>query len=431
MARSGRSTGDAWHAVERRPTKPDPGASRHLSPAPQLRRRSGLDQHDDRAAHEDRDDDRHAGEQAVHARYERAGTFRTRMTVTTSARSSMTRRSRRSPSPVIRGRPRPGCRWARRAPVPTRVRARGTRRPALGAMEGDRDVGPHDRGRGLAAELRSSAVGVSTASTGTPESAARTATSTPPRMGSRSGPRTPVPSRASIDEPGSLDAVEEESDVVGAWCQETRETPSTPSSRCQFVPASGVAGSPVATRAGRPRMRDAGRREVPRRDEAIAAVVARPAQDEDPRFAPAARARELSQGGRCDRGPGLLHQPLAGDPESLRPGVRAAHLLGADRPLSGLWRPAEHQVFEVEAGTEDVVVREWQPHAGERVRGRERLGCHLPVCAVMTSRRANAWRHRSAVRPARRARARRPRRRWLAASWLPSASGIGVQAPSV
>ena len=152
---------------------------------------------------------------------------------------------------------------------------------------------------------------------------------------------------------------------MGAWCQETRDAIDA----IEPLPVrAGVRGRRLALGceqddlAARP-----GRREVPRSDEAIAPVVARPAQDEDPRLAPAARARELSQGGRCDRGPGLLHQPLAGDAESLRPGVRTPHLFRADRPLGGLWRPAEHQVFEVEAGTEDVVVREWQPHAGERV----------------------------------------------------------------
>ena len=145
-------------------------------------------------------------------------------------------------------------------------------------MERDRDVGAHDRGRGLAGaqvERRRSVhrkdgdagIGRADGHVDAPaDGLAERAAHSRPQEG--------------IDhEPGSLDPVEEESDVVGAWCQETGDAidPIEP-----LPVRAGVRGRRLALGreeddlASRP-----GRREVPRRDEAIAAVVARPAQDED------------------------------------------------------------------------------------------------------------------------------------------------------
>ena len=66
--------------------------------------------------------------------------------------------------------------------------------------------------------------------------------------------------------------------------------------------------------------------------------------------------------------PGLLHEPLAGDAESLRPRVGAAHLLRGDRRAGPTGRPALHEVLEVEAGSRGWPRR--RAAAGRRWSGR-------------------------------------------------------------
>ena len=75
-------------------------------------------------------------------------------------------------------------------------------------------------------------------------------------------------------------------------------------------------------------------------DEPVAAVVAGPAQDEDGAVPdPAGGIRDRARGGGNGRA-GVLHEPLAGDPERLRAQVGTGHRLGADRRSGGRRGPA-------------------------------------------------------------------------------------------
>ena len=70
------------------------------------------------------------------------------------------------------------------------------------------------------------------------------------------------------------------------------------------------------------------KRETSSGDEAVTAVVARAAQDDDRAAAPSAEVRGKGADGRGDGGPGMLHQPQLGIAECLRAPVGAGHRLG-------------------------------------------------------------------------------------------------------
>ena len=115
---------------------------------------------------------------------------------------------------VNHDRPRAGSRSARPGPCRHGRLRGGSARPVLGrwkvtvrsARTAGSDGSPLDR---------SMAVGVSTATTGMPPARARSMSSTADRIGSRSGPRTPVPSSASTMTAARSMPVAEDRDVAG------------------------------------------------------------------------------------------------------------------------------------------------------------------------------------------------------------------------
>ena len=194
-----------------------------------------------------------------------------------------------------------------------------------------------------------------------PASRALRMTSTAVRTGSRSWPRTPVPSSASTtiaarSMPWPRIAT---SRATPAWIF---VIPSIPSSRCQLRSASGVRGrSPVATRTAIDG--HAPLREPARRHEAVAAVVpGTPEHQDGPALAPVEREQRAS--GRGDRGAGVLHELLARDPERLRLEVGAGHRLGGHRCATSRPRPALLELVEGERGEVRVVGRQWEANPG-------------------------------------------------------------------
>ena len=231
------------------------------------------------------------------------------------------------------GRLRAGCRWAppardQRGPCPTRLR-----RPCLGRWKVT-VTSARTTGSDGSPLLRSSAVGVSTARTGTRCSRARMATSTAVRTGSRSGPRTPRAQQRVDDEPGTLDAVEVEAPRRWPGGGHAIARSSTPSRRSQLSERVRRRRAGRRWRAARPRSR---RRpgQVSRGHEPIAAVVAGAAEDEQPRCVE--RSAEIEQGPRDGRHghAGLLHQPVA----RASPGAARGRRHRASPPPS--WRPAQ------------------------------------------------------------------------------------------
>ena len=144
---------------------------------------------------------------------------------------------------------------------------------------------------------RSTAVGVSTATTGMPAARARSMTSTADRIGSRRAPRTPVPSSASTTTAALLDALAEHRDVAGdrqrgPWRSRCRAR-CGPSSGRRPRPAGRASVATTATMTVR-----AGEGQAAGRHEAVAAVVARAAQDDDRARSPSDRCRRRAPGPR-------------------------------------------------------------------------------------------------------------------------------------
>ena len=112
--------------------------------------------------------------------------------------------------------------------------------------------------------------------------------------------------------------------------------------------------------------RRAREREAPRGHEAVAAVVAGAAQDDDRATAPAVEVDgERLDGGR-DGGARVLHEPLLGDAERLRAPVGARHRLRGDRRERGAVGPASTQAAQVEVEDRRVVGREGRGRLGGR-----------------------------------------------------------------
>ena len=232
-------------------------------------------------------------------------------------------------------RPPAGCRSARPAPC-RRARAPSScaaRSSAGGRSPSGRRGRPGRTGRPRSGRRRS---GVSTASTGTPAARARPMTPTAVVTGSRSRPRTPVPSRASTTTPAlSIPCPRiETSRETGAWTRVTSVEP--------------VEALPVRRRVARPgpllgRHEHHDRRHAPageaaRRDEPVAAVVARPGQDQHrPVLAGVPHGQGVGRGGHGRAG--VLHQRLARDPAGLRLAVEARHRLARDRAIGTRPRP--------------------------------------------------------------------------------------------
>ena len=196
-------------------------------------------------------------------------------------------------------------------------------------------------------EVRSTAVGVSIDSTGTPS---RRAGGTLDGLGDGVAQRAPdaTPEQAIDDERRALDAVEQQRDIVGRRGVHALDL---------LVALEAI---PVGCRIGRGGPLGAadehcihalaGDGQVTRRDERIATVVARSSKRQDePRRGSLDRVERRSRG-RGNGGAGLLHQLAAGHPHPLGAAVGAAHLLAVHRPPRRIGRPVQGEHVEIEVG---------------------------------------------------------------------------------
>ena len=186
---------------------------------------------------------------------------------------------------------------------------------------------------------RSTAVGVSTATTGTPAAAAWTISSTADRIGSRSCPADARAEQGVDDDRRPVDARPRTWRRRGRPARWSLVIPVSRAIRSQFradVTPLGRASEPTsATMTLR-----AGERESAGRDEPVAAVVARAAQDDDRPGAPAVEVHGQRPHGGCDGRAGVLHEPFLGDAERLRASIGARHRLRGDRRQRGPGRPS-------------------------------------------------------------------------------------------
>ena len=186
--------------------------------------------------------------------------------------------------------------------------------------------------------------------------------STALRIGSRSSPRTPVPSRAST----TIDAFSipwpriATSLRTGAWMS---VTPCSRTSRSQFRAASRPLGRPSgATNATTTCGACPG--EPPCCDEAVATVVARSREDHDRALQPAVRFKGERPGRGRGRRSGLLHELFPGNAQGLRLAIGADHRLGAHRRSGSCGCPARPQAAEIQL--EQVGIVRGQRRVGQR-----------------------------------------------------------------
>ena len=131
---------------------------------------------------------------------------------------------------------------------------------------------------------------------------------------------------------------------------------------CEAVPVPrGVQrGRPGGARDERDDDVQAAPRETASGDQPVAAVVAGPAQDEHGAVPDPAGGIRDRAGGGGHGGAGVLHEPLAGDPERLRPQVGASHRLRADRRPGGCRGPALPKRAEIHRQDVRIVGRQWR-----------------------------------------------------------------------
>ena len=254
---------------------------------------------------------------------------------TTATAAAATSRTSRQPGwrptrrRVSHGRPPAGSRSARRGSCPACAAPRRVSRPVFGrwnvtvrsARTAGSDGSPLDR---------STAVGVSTATTGTPAARARPMTSTADRIGSRRAPRTPVPSSASTTTAAfsmpwpkiATSRATGEMDLDDARCR-ARSGPSC--------------GPPSAPRGRASAATTATMTDAPARASRRAAtnpsppLLPGPHRIDDRAAPPPIEVDGERPDGRRDRGPGVLHQPHLRVAERLGAAVGAGHRLGRDR----------------------------------------------------------------------------------------------------
>ena len=291
------------------------------------------------------------------------------------------------------GPPPPGCRSGRRGPC--------RRGPRHGGSAGRSWVGGRSRsgrpgrpGRTARRWTGRRPTACPRPRPGCPGSRILTMSSTAERIGSRSAPRTPVPSRAStmtaaFSSPGRRPA-RRARPAGGPWrCRRRRRCGPSSSPRRRSAAAPRWRTTPTTTSAAVEGQPAGG-------DEAVAAVVARAAQDDDRPGPPAlgVDGQGLDRGG--DRRPGVLHQPLLGDAQHLRPAVGAGHRLGPDRRQRRAVRPARAQAAQVAVEERRIVGRQGARRGGSaRGHGGRRHGLARVPGPCLPAGRRQPWASRA------------------------------------
>ena len=219
---------------------------------------------------------------------------------------------------------------------------------------------------------RSTAVGVSTATTGTPAARARPMSSTAERIGSRSGAAHAGPEQRVDDDRGLLDALAEHRDVAGDRRVDLGD-PVSRAMRSQLRAA-------VAPRGRASAATTATMTWAPARASRRAATKPSPPLLPGPHrmtIGPRAPAIEVdgerADGGR-DGGPGVLHQPLLGTPSAWARRSAPVIASAADRRQRRLRRPAAAQAAQVQLEDRRVVGGQRRSAGGVGAVGRTEVG---------------------------------------------------------